>query len=116
MTTPSAELAAALTEASRVPVCPACADPKNHGLCHSERCRRGVLPVLRLGGRDRQAAHGRFGVSAESLAEIQQRAKKADRPKRRASLKRQVAAHVAKLPPERRGYARLALAIARVPR
>lgn len=110
----SVELAAALAAASRIAVCPACADPENHGLCHSERCRGQVLPVLHLGGKERQAARGRFGVSAESLAEIQERAAKAERPKRAASLERQVAAHVAKLPPEHRGYARLAVAIARV--
>jgi hypothetical protein len=27
-------------------VCPACALPRNKGLCHSERCRKSVLPQI----------------------------------------------------------------------
>ena len=40
----SRELAAAVAAAATIEVCPACAEPANSGLCHSDRCRRQVLP------------------------------------------------------------------------
>jgi hypothetical protein len=45
----SAALLIAVTAAATLDPkpCPACADPANAGLCHSEKCRAQVLPQLR---------------------------------------------------------------------
>ncbi len=44
----SAALAAAMAVAATLDPepCAACAAPENQGLCHSERCRKAVLPAL----------------------------------------------------------------------
>lgn len=41
----SRELAAAVAAAATIELCPACLEPENAGLCHSDRCRRAVLPA-----------------------------------------------------------------------
>ena len=40
----SSPLAAALAAAATIEACPACTEPANSGLCHSDACRRAVLP------------------------------------------------------------------------
>jgi hypothetical protein len=40
--------------------CDACRAPENQGLCHSERCRRQVLPQLRESSLKRDAHSGPF--------------------------------------------------------
>jgi hypothetical protein len=40
--------------------CPACTEPANRGLCHSERCRSQVLPQLRETSLKRDTHSGKY--------------------------------------------------------
>lgn len=49
--------------------CDACKAPENRGLCHSERCRRQVLPQIKLPSWCRDAHRGENENEAEAMAE-----------------------------------------------
>jgi hypothetical protein len=80
----SAALIAALTAIATVPICAACAEPANRGLCHTEKCVRQVLPQLKESALKKDAHSGRWieVTAATETPPVE------DRPRRREALNR----------------------------
>lgn len=51
---------AVLAAALAVEVCLACTEPANLGLCHTEECRRAVLPQVKVPSMNRDAHSGMY--------------------------------------------------------
>lgn len=75
----SGALAAALVAAGTVDLCPACAEPANSGLCHSDRCRRQVLPADARSPLGRDAHSGMYHETGKAQLEESAAVRKARR-------------------------------------
>ncbi len=64
---PTPALAAAIAIAALIDLCPACAEPANSGLCHSERCRRQVLPQMKQSALARDTHSGKHAAPTTPL-------------------------------------------------
>lgn len=71
--------------------CAACQDPENAGLCHSDKCRAQVLPVLRESSLKKDAHSGKWMPPA---APVQERTEATEHAARMA---RQADVHAARL-------------------
>jgi hypothetical protein len=85
---PSNQLVAVLAAIATAPVCSACAEPANRGLCHSEKCEGQVLPQLKESALKKDAHSGRWiEVTAAAEAPTVE-----DRAGRREALNRSMLA------------------------
>lgn len=84
----SSALAAAVAAAATIEACPACAEPANRGLCHSDRCRRAVLPSDVRSPLGRDAHSGMYRETGKVALEETAAVRKARRREERKRLKR----------------------------
>lgn len=66
----SPELEAARRAAETIELCPRCEAPENQGLCHSEKCRRAVLPGLRGAAWQKDAHRGENDTDVTTEATV----------------------------------------------
>lgn len=74
--------------------CPACAQPANRGLCHSEHCRAEILPQIAGNGRLRalmaeNASYADDAIARTLVAAVEDAAAEAKRQGRAEALARQ---------------------------